>query len=177
MSKFFTGLGDKGYTNLIKRGRVRKDSKIICAIGDIDELNSAIGVAISNLTADRIARTLKVVQNALFIIGAELASSSSSNIVKNRISAFDVKFLEDSIYEIGSSLSIDKFVLPGGSISASYIHLARAICRRAERSIITLGSLKNPYIISYINRLSSYLFVAALYANRLEGVEESSPTY
>ncbi|MCL4373967.1 MAG: cob(I)yrinic acid a,c-diamide adenosyltransferase [Candidatus Marsarchaeota archaeon] len=178
MSKFYTGLGDTGYTNLIKAGKIKKSSKIIEAIGNIDELNSAIGVAITNLTTDRISKTLKDIQNILFIIGAELATPSSESAVKRKIGEHDVKALEEHIEELGSAVSIDRFVLPGGSIGASYLHLARSICRRAERSVIALGNIEeHRHMISYMNRLSSYLFVAALYVNKLEGVDESSPTY
>ncbi len=178
MDKFFTGLGDNGYTNLIRSGRIKKDAKIINAIGDVDELNSAIGLAISNITTDRIAKQLRSIQNTLFVIGSELASINSEIKPKRLVGDNDIKELEKYIEELGSAVKLEGFVLPGGSISASYLHLARAICRRAERSIIALGSLeKRKSVISYMNRLSSYLFVAALYMNRLEGVDESHPTY
>lgn len=178
MEKFFTGLGDSGYTNLVRSGHIKKSSKIIEAIGNIDELNSVIGVVIVNLAADRIAKTLKSIQNSLFIIGAELAYSKTGVKPNRSISAVDIKNLEDSIEELGAAIKLNKFVLPGGSIGSSYLHLARAVCRRAERSVIALGELeKNKYIIGYMNRLSSYLFVAALYVNKLEGIDESSPSY
>ncbi|MGC8652090.1 MAG: cob(I)yrinic acid a,c-diamide adenosyltransferase [Candidatus Micrarchaeia archaeon] len=178
MSKFYTGLGDTGYTNLVRIGRIKKSSKIIEAIGDIDELNSAVGVAIVNITTERITRVLRAVQNNLFVIGAELAAPTTKAEAKRRIAQDDVKEIEEHIEELGSAINIDKFVLPGGSIGAAYLHLARSICRRAERSVIALGALeRDRRIISYLNRLSSYLFVAALYVNKLNGVEESNPTY
>lgn len=181
MSVFYTGKGDSGETDTMGLGRIAKDSPITVAIGDIDELNSAIGVAVANLDDDRAASSLKVVQDRLFSLGAELSCSDKAlENIRGRICADDVKELEQQVEEFASRLPrLRKFVLPGGSISASYLHLARAVARRAERSVVMLSRKRkvNPYIISYLNRLSSFLFVAALMMNVKEGIDELNPTY
>ncbi|MGC8687682.1 MAG: cob(I)yrinic acid a,c-diamide adenosyltransferase [Candidatus Micrarchaeia archaeon] len=179
MSNFYTGMGDSGYTQLPSKGRVRKDDIALDAVGDIDELNSFIGLCIANITNDRVAKVLRRVQNDLFVIGAQISMPEKAHkpATSRVISESDVKELEASIDELGSAIKLDKFVLPGGSIGASFIHVARSICRRAERSIVRVNEEKYSNIYKYVNRLSSYLFVAALYINRLEGIDESNPTY
>lgn len=181
MTKYYTRSGDTGTTGTLGGPRVAKDSDIAIAVGDVDELNSAIGVAIANLTDPKLASMLVAVQDRLFIIGAELSRASSKSAGgKVSLDPAAVKDLEGAIEEFGSRLpELKKFVLPGGSASSAYLHLSRAICRRAERSVVALSkkSKFNPEIIRYLNRLSSFLFVAALYINRKDGIEESHPNY
>jgi cob(I)alamin adenosyltransferase len=179
---YYTGSGDKGCTGTLGSVRLKKDSKIIIAIGDVDELNSALGVAITALTEKHLANMLMRVQNNLFIVGAELAASinGTDSALKDRITAQKVKEIEKAIDELGATFpEPKKFVLPGGSEGAAHLHLARAVCRRAERSVIDAKSEAkiNEELLKYLNRLSSFLFVAALHANNKEGVEERNPVY
>lgn len=177
MQRFYTGAGDTGATSLLGGPRIKKDSAIIAAIGDSDELNSAIGLAMTNISDSHIAKMLQSVQNDVFIIGAELASGKES---KSRIDSSKIAGMEKEIEAISAKLpELKKFVLPGGSAGAASLHMARAVCRRAERSVIAANaeSRINPEIIRYLNRLSSLLFVAALHLNRQEGIEEFSPSY
>jgi cob(I)alamin adenosyltransferase len=180
MARFYTGAGDSGYSNMLGT-RISKASSIIDAIGYIDELNSFIGLAIANIDDDRIAGMLRDVQDNLFIIGAELASCINKRFApKAEFTGSKVKGLEDAIGDLAARLpDLKAFVLPGGSLSAAYLHIARAVARRAERSVVKIESKykKNKYILPYLNRLSSFLFVAALYMNKKEGVEETNPHY
>ena len=180
MSVYYTGTGDKGETNTLSDKRVSKASGIIEAIGSVDELNSAIGIALCKVNDGSLKKGLESIQNTLFIIGANLASFSNPNIEKAKINPESVKLLEEGIESMSKELpELKEFVLPGGSDAAASLHLARAIARRAERDIIRAseeheidGNAK-----AYINRLSSYLFVAALYSNYKSGTEEKHPTY
>jgi len=183
MARFYTGAGDSGHSGLIGGNRLPKSSDIFEAIGSVDELNSAIGVSITNSTDDHLADMLQNVQNKLFIIGAELASNAHGSAKPAKaIGAESVKELENGIEELSGTLpELKKFVLPGGSVSGSYLHLSRSICRRAERAVIRANGEANAAAdaeaVRYLNRLSSFLFVAALYINKKEGVEEQNPTY
>ncbi len=181
MPGFYTGRGDDGTTGTLGPKRLKKNDCLIESIGDIDELNSIIGITIANVTDPHMAKMLTGIQNTLFTVGAELASmegvakNSSYKIGKNECSE-----LEDEIEGITDKIPpLKKFVLPGGSLQASYLHHARSVARRAERSVVSLSERKkvNPNLLQYLNRLSSFLFVAALYTNKKEGVEESHPTY
>ncbi len=183
MTTYYTGKGDDGSTGVIGRGRISKASGVAQAMGDVDELNSVIGVAIAHLDDDHLTDILRVVQDKLFAVGAELSSSGDEKAKRDfGLAEKDVRELEHEIDEIGSRLpELKRFVLPNGSISASHLHLARAVARRAERSVVALMSdpkmRLNPQAQAYLNRLSSLLFTAALYMNKKEGVEESHPTY
>ncbi len=179
MTKYYTGVGDDGSTGIVGKGRVGKDSRIIQAVGEIDELNSVVGVAIANTPDSYINKMLKVVQDRLFVIGAEISSTGGTKL-KSNIDAYAVTDLEKQIDEIGTTLpELKKFVLPGGSLSSSYLHLARSVSRRAERSVVALSKETkiNPSVLRYLNRLSSFFFAAALYVNKKEGIEEFNPTY
>ena len=176
MMRYYTGKGDEGCTNVIGPCPLKKNDPIVRALGDVDELNSAIGFACANITDEHLEGMLKGVQNTLFIVGSEIASSGK-DAAKNDAIKVKVKELEEAIEELGATLpELKKFVLPRGSIGASCLHLSRAMCRRAEGSFATLN-LADKTAGSYLNRLSSFLFVAALYMNKKEGVEETNPTY
>ncbi|MCW6159624.1 MAG: cob(I)yrinic acid a,c-diamide adenosyltransferase [Candidatus Micrarchaeales archaeon] len=181
MTVYYTGKGDEGETGTIGKGRIKKDSKLAVAMGDIDELNSIVGVAVANTPDERINSLLRVIQDRLFMVGAELSASLEGGAkLKFALKDGSTKDLEKEIEELGSRLpELKKFVLPGGSLSASYLHLARAAARRAERSVVALSSENkiNPALLQYLNRLSSFFFVAALYMNKKEGIEEFNPTY
>lgn len=178
---WFTGRGDDGTTGILASKRVSKSDRLIEAIGSIDELNSSIGVALSVIKDGEVSGQLRRVQNDLFVLGANLAAGNERKIEEARLGHDAVARLEAGIAELGRSLpQLKEFVLPGGSAEGAQLHMARAIARRAERNVIAAG--KDGYkvdaeVIAYLNRLSSYLFAAALYLNRSNGVEESHPTY
>ena len=176
--KYYTGRGDSGETDTMGLGRIAKDDQLAETIGEVDELNSAIGVAVSNLTDRRVSDMMRLAQDRLFVVGAELASGEKR--ASRAITEKDVKELEDEIEEMGAKIpEMREFVLPGGSLASSYLHLARSISRRAERSVVRLSKKRelSKNLLAFMNRLSSLLFVAALYMNKREGVEESHPTY
>jgi cob(I)alamin adenosyltransferase len=171
----YTRGGDKGETGLYGSKRVPKDSPRVEAYGTIDELNSCIGIAISLCEADDIAKQLKKVQRWLFVSGADLASELPKRTQKDRvprIGARDTKELERMIDELVSKVPrLTKFILPGGGRLAAQLHFARSVCRRAERRVVTLsrGERINPEIVPFMNRLSTYLFDLARWANAREG--------
>ncbi len=177
--RFFTGKGDSGETDTVGFGRVGKESPLAKLLGDIDELNSFIGVAITEMTDNHVTMILKKLQNKLFAAGAD-AASNTSNKSARRITTGDVRWVEEELEGISVSLpELKKFVLPGGSVSAAYLHLARSVARRAERSAVSLSKSQqlNPQLLAFLNRCSSLLFACALYMNRKEGIEESNPSY
>lgn len=179
MSRFYTGLGDSGYSSMLGR-KIKKSDGVIEAIGNVDELNSFIGLAMACIDDDRLSIALKSVQENLFIIGAELSSVVNERFSpKHKISPVKVTELEKIIADTASRLpDLNRFVLPGGSEASAYLHVSRSVSRRAERSVIRISSkLKNKSIIPYLNRLSSLLFVSALYMNKKEGVDETNPSY
>ena len=177
---YYTGKGDNGYSGLLGKGRFAKSDTIFSAIGEVDELNSAIGVALY-YTHDKMLRPrLKEIQNELFVIGANLASLQSGKIAKAKFSDAQTLRLEADIDEMGRRMpELKKFVMPGGCEAAVHLHLARSIARRTERSVVAASNKHkvDEKVKGYLNRLSSYLFVAALYLNYTEGVKESHPTY
>ena len=177
---YYTGKGDKGFSDTMGRGRLEKSDSIFAAIGDVDELNSAIGVALYYTHDDLVRSELKMIQNDLFIIGADIASLQDAKTEKTNLGNGAVERLEKVIDDMAKRIpELKKFVLPGGSEAAVHLHLARSVARRAERSVIVASEKHEigPNLKSYMNRLSSYLFVAAIYLNYTEGIKESHPTY
>ena len=141
----------------------------MAAIGDVDEANSCIGVAIVALGDHPLARELATVQNELFDLGADLATPGEdwtpSEMVLRVVHA-QVKRLERAIDALNEGVPpLTSFILPGGSAGAAALHVARAVTRRAERSVVAMGAVANPQALAYLNRLSDYLFVAARAAN------------
>ncbi len=176
MTNYFTGGGDKGLTN-IATGRLRKDDPIIEAIGELDELNSSLGLALFYTHDDPTRKILREVQNELFTLGANLATAKP--VDKERYGKLIVA-MEKEIKSMGSKMpELRKFVLPGGCEGAAHLHLSRAVARRCERRMVALAMDKglDQVLASYMNRLSSLLFVAAIYLNHIEGVQEENPTY
>jgi cob(I)alamin adenosyltransferase len=175
--KIYTRTGDSGTTSLFSGGRVRKDHLRVEAYGTIDELNSVIGTARAFKPHPIVDTWLEVVQNHLFHLGADLATpldAKSEWVV--RIDANQVKWLEDSIDEMDQQLApLRHFILPGGTPAAAQIHIARTVCRRAERIAVALAEAArlNDHILPYINRLSDWLFTAARYENLQQGVDET----
>lgn len=176
MARFYTGTGDSGSSRVMGRA-LRKSDVLFNAIGDIDELNSTIGVAVADLTDDNVSDILRGVQNCLFIIGAELSGYKAGS--GRMITENDVKVLESAIKEYGIRVgTVERFVLPGGSVGGASLQHARSVARRAERSIVSLEDKKvGASTLRYMNRLSSMLFVMALYINKKEGCEELNPDY
>ena len=170
LDKIYTRGGDKGKTSLGDGSRVDKSSPRIQAYGDIDEANSCIGIAIT-FSSSKIKKVLLEVQNDLFDVGADLCFPSDAK-KHVTISINRITYLENQIDGINKNLSnLKSFILPGGTKSSSFLHLARSLVRRAERSINELNKSEpvNPNIIIYINRLSDFLFVAARFENKKEG--------
>jgi cob(I)alamin adenosyltransferase len=169
--KIYTKTGDRGDTGLFGGTRVSKASLRVASYGEVDELNSVIGVAIAAAApGDALVAKLQRVQGELFVLGAELASSPEKSVDVG-IALLDeaqITALEHEIDAFDAELpKLKTFVLPGGTPLAAALHLARTVCRRAERSAVALdadGALRGE-IIRYLNRLSDWLFTAARYAN------------
>ena len=150
-------------------GKLSKANLRFETIGDIDELNSMIGVCRAHNKNKEVDAILKKIQANLFKIGANLAAA------KHKIKSSDVKEMEKTIDKFHAKLpTLVKFILPGGSLLASNLQLARAVCRRAERRVVALNEREklNPELLSYINRLSSLLFVLARWANKTAKIKE-----
>ena len=172
ISKVTTKSGDKGKTSLGNGERISKSHLIINLLGDIDELNSQIGSAISSSKSSLISSELQSIQQDLFNLGGEISIFNSGTIL---INDDKVKFLEERIEDLNQTLKpLKEFIMPGGDEFCSRIHLARAVCRRAERSCVSVLDLikeKNIWL-PYLNRLSDYLFVLARYVSSERGSEE-----
>jgi cob(I)alamin adenosyltransferase len=173
----YTRGGDKGETSLYGPSRISKDSPRVDAYGTIDELNSCIGVAVAACRHEDISGPLKLIQAELFTAGADLATELGANEPPSvpRIVKDDTLRLEKMVDELQKKLPrLTSFIIPGGSQLSSLLHLARSVCRRAERKAVALSRAEkiNPEIVPYLNRLSTYLFNAARYANVLEGVPD-----
>ncbi len=174
--KIYTRTGDEGETGLWGGLRVPKDAPRVQAYGTVDECNAAIGVARAAGVDTDLDALLARVQNDLFVVGADLATPGEASSVIPRIGEEAVQALEQAIDEMEAQLEpLRQFILPGGAPSAAYLHLARTICRRAERWVVALNRSEpvNPQIAIYLNRLSDLLFVAARRANASAGVPDA----
>jgi len=166
--KIYTKTGDKGTTSLIGGTRVLKSNLRIEAYGTLDELNSHIGLCHDLLGDDSLKTILRTIQDRLFTIGSSLACDPEKE-PKMRIPDLkeeDVVLLESEMDKMNESLpEMKNFILPGGHVSVSQIHIARCVCRRAERCCVRLGEKQNEdeLVLKYLNRLSDYLFVLARY--------------
>ena len=173
--KFYSGTGDKGETSLYGGGRVSKNSLRMDAIGSVDELNSAVGMARSRIEDGDIRRLLEELQEDLFEIGADIATPMNAKMKVKRLEEKSVKFLEFETDKYGRETGeLKHFVLPGGAPEASLLHIARSMCRRVERNIVKLSAKEeiNPHVSSCVNRLSSLFFVLALAVNKMKGIKE-----
>ena len=173
--KIYTKTGDDGTTSLFHGGRVKKHDLRVEAYGCVDELNSYFGVIASFCESHQeIKEWVLSLQSKLFVLGSDLATPLEANVKKVlRISNEDVKQLEEMIDKMDSVLPpLQSFILPGGSVLSSFIHVARAACRRCERRVTELGEQEkiNQEDVKFLNRLSDLLFVLARYVNYLEGV-------
>lgn len=161
----YTKTGDKGQTSLYDGSRIDKDSIRVDSYGTIDELNSYIGLCMHYVSED-IKKELFDIQRDLFYIGAELATKNTDKLNKVVIEE-DIINLEHIIDKyMGKSKGLDSFIIPGTSLASAHLHIARTICRRAERIIISLNKVENinPLLIKYINRLSDTLYAIARYS-------------
>lgn len=177
--KIYTKTGDKGDTSLFGGGRVGKDDERVEAYGDVDELNASLGLARSIELMPRIDEVLLPVQRDLFAIGALLATPDhekmQQQLAKARIDEGRIAQLERAIDEGEAELEpLKAFILPGGTPKSAALHVARTVCRRAERRVVRVSHTVPipPLVIVYLNRLSDLLFVLARVANRRAGAGE-----
>ena len=171
LNKIYTRTGDGGTAGLVDGSRVSKSSLRMTAIGEVDEANAAIGVAIAALTDSEVRLELLRIQNDLFDLGADIATPGEIEGAL-RIVAEQVARLEIEIDDLNASLEpLTSFILPSGSAGVSALHLGRATVRRAERAAVALDQSQplNPQLLAYLNRLSDYLFVAARFVAAKEG--------
>jgi cob(I)alamin adenosyltransferase len=169
--KIYTRTGDAGQTSLFGGTRVAKNDARIDAYGTVDELNSFIGVARASWSASPIDNELATSQNDLFDLGAQLASPGQSRFPGVPVER--IEELERAIDRMESELTpLTAFILPGGSLAAAHLHVARTVCRRAERLVVSLGDESHGTAIAYLNRLSDFLFVAARFANAKHGTAD-----
>jgi cob(I)alamin adenosyltransferase len=178
--KIYTKTGDKGTTSLIYGQRVAKNDGRVEAYGSCDETNSMIGLALSYLKNTQFEEKssfiniFNKIQTTLFHVGAELATPTGKE-VKWKLRDEDIAELEKQIDEWDSVLPpLTNFILPGGHPVGAALHVARTVVRRAERSAVTLGDEVNPLVLSYLNRLSDFLFVAARFVNAKLGEVETT---
>ncbi|MBX3130345.1 MAG: cob(I)yrinic acid a,c-diamide adenosyltransferase [Polyangiaceae bacterium] len=175
--KIYTRTGDAGQTGLFGGARVDKDDASVDAYGTVDEVNAVIGLARSAALASELDTVLEQIQSDLFAIGAELATAAGKEdkLKLALISSDDVTRLEHAIdaAEVGLA-ELKTFVLPGGTQGAAALHLARTVCRRAERRVLTASKTRaiRHELIVYLNRLSDLLFTLARRANHLAGVAD-----
>jgi cob(I)alamin adenosyltransferase len=173
--KIYTRGGDSGETSLYGGQRVWKDALRVQTYGTVDECNAALGLVVTQLTDSELRDVLVRIQGELFEVGADLASPLVRGETVPRVRAEETAQLENEIDRFEEELEpLRHFILPGGSPAGAGLHLARAICRRAERHLVTLEQIEeiNPEIGRYLNRLSDYLFVLARLANHRAGTAE-----
>lgn len=177
LTRIYTRQGDTGLTHLSGGQRVPKESLRVMAYGTVDELNSCIGVALAGGLCERLAETLPAIQNELFHLGSDLSflEEDKAKYAVPQIEAHHIERLEALIDEINAVVGpLQNFILPGGSVGAAHLHVARTVCRRAERDVIALSREEavGSHVIPYLNRLSDALFVMARFENHARGVPE-----
>jgi len=176
--KIYTRRGDGGETDLFGGGRVSKDDMRVGAYGDVDELNAVVGVAAAAVEKDDLRARLQEIQSSLFDLGSQLATPDRAHHEKNNVPGVDanqIEELEREIDRLEEELEpLVSFVLPGGTPAAAALHHARTVCRRAERSVVTLERAEDidPAVVKYLNRLSDLLFTMARVANARAGVAD-----
>jgi len=177
--KIYTKTGDGGETALFGGGRVSKHHVRVMAYGDVDELNSALGLAMSVPPVDFEHEILEQIQRDLFAIGGQLATREPEKVeralAKARIDERRIALLEQAIDRADAELPpLAAFILPGGTPKASALHVARTVCRRAERSVVALHELEPvpPIVLVYLNRLSDLVFTIARLANQRAGTPD-----
>ncbi len=168
LSRIYTKAGDQGETSLGDGTRVPKDDQRVTAFGEVDELNAVLGLLVAHCPEATELELVRSVQNDLFDVGADLCVPPAEGVTALRVTAAQSERLEKAIDRVNEGLQpLRSFVLPGGTPAAGYLHLARTVCRRAERSVVTLMRTQtvNPQALVYLNRLSDLLFVLARAAN------------
>jgi cob(I)alamin adenosyltransferase len=177
--KIYTRKGDAGETGIWGGRRVNKDEARIEAIGSVDECNAAIGLALSDKgVPDEVAGPLAAVQATLFVVGSELMAPEreGSGASVPRLTEKHVTQLETVIDDLDARLpELRNFILPGGTPATAHLHVARAVCRRAERRVVALGHAEEnvgEHVLAYLNRLADLLFVVARYVNHAAGVDD-----
>lgn len=173
--RIYTRTGDAGETGLIGGERVRKDAHVIHVVGELDELNACLGVALAHGLPTKVAQVLNEVQSRLFDIGAEIAAPIGHRFHQEADLQGTVEVFEQQMDTLESSLQpLKNFILPGGGVSSAHLHHARTVARRAERAMVALSQDQEVrgIIVRYLNRLSDYLFMAARYANHDQGIDD-----
>jgi cob(I)alamin adenosyltransferase len=178
--KIYTRTGDEGETSLFDGTRVRKDDARVDAYGDVDELNAWLGLARASLRDGGLRDlddALTRIQRDLFAVGAELADPAdriAARVTKADVTVADVERLEALIDHLEDELEpLRRFILAGGAPAGAALHVARAVCRRAERRIVSLAPRPGAILLRYVNRLSDLLFVLARTVNKRAGVAET----
>lgn len=177
ITKVYTRTGDDGSTGLGTGARVPKTDLRIAAYGAVDELNSHVGTILALPVADAIRDPLRRIQNELFHVGADLCvpDADKARCPTPTVDDRHVAALEQLMDQLSERLEpLQNFVLPGGTPAAAALHIARAVCRRAERDLLALAAREtvSPVVVHYLNRLSDTLFVMARYDNKVAGVPE-----
>jgi cob(I)alamin adenosyltransferase len=173
--KIYTRKGDAGETGIWGGVRLSKDDLRMEAIGAVDECNATIGVVLAHELPQRVADLMRQVQSTLFIVGSDLMAPDRSGPGGSlpRVSDADTSRLEQAIDELELELPpLRNFIVPGGTVTAAHVHVARTVCRRAERQVTRLARRGDPVsdaVRAYLNRLSDFLFVAARYLNHTTG--------
>ena len=180
--KIYTKTGDKGETALYGGTRVSKASARVESYGTIDELNSFIGFAKTEITVEKVLNQLKKIQFDLFTVGSESATPTDKLTLANGksrlslvISETEIEELENWMDDLEEELQpLQYFILPGGGKAATSLHICRTVCRRAERSLVFLNETEavRPELIKYLNRLSDYLFMLARYMSKINNESE-----
>jgi cob(I)alamin adenosyltransferase len=176
--KIYTRTGDDGTTGLLASSRLGKDHARIEAYGTVDELNAVLGVASSDPGVGAVVDTIRQIQNDLFALGAALADPDPQGRFHDCVSQAMIERLEHTIDRFDADLpALAQFILPGGNAGAAYLHLARTVCRRAERRVVTLSHREGEHVplrlVVYLNRLSDLLFVMARWVNHAAGVQDT----
>jgi cob(I)alamin adenosyltransferase len=178
--KIYTRTGDAGQTGLFDNTRVSKAHPRVDAYGEVDELNAALGVVRASTIDPDIDAALVQIQRDLFAVGARLADPAekiADRVLKAAVTDADIERLERLIDHLESELRpLTRFILAGGAPAGALLHLARTICRRAERRIVALDPPADPVIVRYVNRLSDLLFVMARSVNHRAGIHETEWT-
>ncbi len=177
LTKISTRKGDQGITRLSGGQEVPKDALRVSAYGTVDELNSQIGVALAVGLSLRLQEVLPKIQNELFHLGSDLSfrEEDKEKYAIPQIEERHVNQLEALVDEMSAELGrLENFILPGGSIGAAQLHVARTVCRRAERCVISLTHAESigPHVIPYLNRLSDVLFMLARYENKMREIPD-----
>ncbi len=175
MTKIYNRSGDVIHTSLFGGEQISKDSLIVDAYGTIDELNSSLGLARAKISGKDVQDLILDIQNQLLKAGSDLSTPMDRRPLIERISEKDVRTLEEIIDRYDTNLpKISRFIIPGGSEESALLHVSRAICRRAERRLVTLKKERqiNDAALMYLNRLSDLLFVLAREMNRRKNIED-----